>query len=138
VTRKQSKHAFADGFEENVEFFRLDYLDKDDVELGRAFEAINPCLWLMSGARGSRRLDITDRGWGAAVGGGYAVLFDETRLRAFKSLLSRVPAVQRVFLVTDSEEAYAEMVDALGAQWSPSMLYRDYLRNFQINTAETL
>jgi len=138
VTRKDTQHAFADGFEENVEFFRLDYLDKDDVELGRAFEAINPCLWLMSGGLGSRRLDPGNRGWAVAEGGGYVVLFDETRLRAFKRDVSSARGVQRVFLVTDSEEAYAEMVDALGGQWPTSMLYRDYLRNFQINTPERM
>jgi hypothetical protein len=31
-----------------------------------------------------------------------------------------------VFLVTDSEEAFAEMVEAIGASWPTSMLYRDY------------
>jgi len=129
---------YADGFEENVEFFRLGYLHKDDVELSKSFDAINPCLWLMSGAFGSRGLDVRNQGWAVAEGGAYAVLFDETRIRPFKKALSCSPLVRRVFLVTDSEEAYAEMVDALGGRWPTSMLYRDYLRNFQINTPEHL
>jgi len=129
---------YRDGFEENAQFFRLDYLDKDEVELGRAFEAINPCLWLMSGSRGTNRLnEVANQGWAIAEGGAYAVLFDETRLRSFKKALSCSTAVERVFLVTDSEEAYAEMAEALGGRWPTSMLYRDYLRNFQINTEET-
>lgn len=123
----------AEGFEENVEFFNLDYLDKDSVELGQAFAAINPCLWLMSGARGSRRIVVEDRGWGIAEGGSYAVLFDETRIRPFAKALQGAPSVERIFLVTDSEEAFAEMVETLGGRWPTSMLYRDYLRNFQIN-----
>ena len=43
---------FALGFQENVEFFRLDYLDPDEVDLGNQFEAIFPSLWLASGGVG--------------------------------------------------------------------------------------
>ncbi len=86
----------------------------------------------MSGSIGSRRVRPAAKGWAIADGGAYALLFDEARFRAFKMALADSD-VRRVFLVTDSEEAYAEMVDALGGQWTTSMLYRDYLRNFQIN-----
>ena len=128
--------AFSDGFAENVEFFRLDYLDKDAVELGHAFAAINPCLWLMSGGFGSREVKPGTKGWAVAQGGGYAVLFEDAQFRSFKSALAEA-TVRRVFLVTDSEEAYAEMVDSLSGSWPTSMLYRDYLRNFQINVGQT-
>jgi hypothetical protein len=37
------------GFEENLEYFRLDFLDHDDVARGEAFKAILPILWLMGG-----------------------------------------------------------------------------------------
>ncbi len=43
----------ADGFEENVEFFALTYEDPDLVQLGLAFEAVSPLLWLMAGAQGT-------------------------------------------------------------------------------------
>jgi hypothetical protein len=33
----------AHGFEENVEFYRLDYLEPDDVTLGRQFKAYSRC-----------------------------------------------------------------------------------------------
>ena len=135
VGRYRSGRQYADGFEENVEFFRLDYLDKDSVELGKAFDAVNPCLWLMSGSMGSRRVRPGSKGWAIADGGAYALLFDEARFRAFTVALAGSD-VRRVFLVTDSEEAYAEMVDALDRQWPTSMLYRDYLRNFQINVGQ--
>ena len=35
---------YAQGFEENVEFYRLDYLDVDEVSLGQQFQAIFPLL----------------------------------------------------------------------------------------------
>lgn len=44
----------AQGFDENVEFYRLDYLDPNDVNLGRQFEAVLPLLWLAAGGKGSR------------------------------------------------------------------------------------
>ena len=44
----------ADGFAENVEFFRIDYLDPDDVDLGTQFAAILPALWLSAGGVGDR------------------------------------------------------------------------------------
>src|SRR5207302_6713963 len=46
--------AISDGFEANCEFYSLDYLHPDEVELGRAFQGVHPLLWLMSGARGNR------------------------------------------------------------------------------------
>ena len=42
----------ADGFEENVEFVELEYLDAEAVELDKAFEAIAPLLWMRSGSLG--------------------------------------------------------------------------------------
>ena len=42
----------AEGFEENVEFFDLLYLDRDAVDLGLAFEHIAPLLWMKTGAIG--------------------------------------------------------------------------------------
>ncbi len=41
-----------------------------------------------------------------------------------------------MWLVTTSEEAFARMRAQLPADLRVSMLYRDYLRNFEINTEE--
>ena len=45
---------YAAGFAESVDFFRIDYLDPDEVELGRQFDAIHPAF--LGGCRCSRRL----------------------------------------------------------------------------------
>ncbi len=66
--------AYADGFEENVEFYRLDYLDPDKVELGQAFEAIHPALWLIAGGKAPRPDDVdTTKPFYVAEGAGYAI-----------------------------------------------------------------
>jgi hypothetical protein len=43
-----------------------------------------------------------------------------------------------VYLVTDSPEAFADMRVQLADRTKVSMLYRDYLRNFRVNTERTL
>ena len=45
-----------EGFNENMEYFRLDFADPADVERGDAFEGILPILWLMAGEMGEREL----------------------------------------------------------------------------------
>ena len=44
----------AEGFDENIEFFRLDFLDTDEVARGEAFKAIVPIFWMVAGCRGER------------------------------------------------------------------------------------
>jgi adenine-specific DNA-methyltransferase len=124
---------YAEGFKENVEFYRLDYLHPDEVELGRAFQAVHPLLWLMAGGRGNRPDELTpDQSFAVVAEGGYAVLFDDRALREFIAALNGVESVTHLFLVTNSEDAYAEMAEAVGAGYTTRMLYRDYLRSFRI------
>ena len=42
----------SEGFDENVEFLELTYLDEEEVELDIAFEGVAPLLWLRAGGRG--------------------------------------------------------------------------------------
>ena len=100
---------YADGFEENVEFFRLDYLDGEQVELGRCFESIHPLLWLTAGGRGKRPDVDPGASLLLAPESGYAVLLREDDFRDFADALAEHEGIGHVFLVTDSEEAYAEM-----------------------------
>jgi adenine-specific DNA-methyltransferase len=129
---------FADGFEENCEFYRLDYLDPDDVDLGLQFGAILPTLWMTAGGVGEREKPETGQGYSMPEGSTYGVLFNESMFRHFREALEQRSDVTHVWLVTDSEEAYAEMGSALPRRLSISMLYRDYLRNFKINTERNL
>lgn len=130
--------AYDEGFEEDVEFYRLDYLDPDEVDLGLQFEAILPALWMAAGSIGDREKPEEEQDYSMPAGSTYGVLFRESRFRRFKEALEERSDVTHVWLVTDSEEAYAEMRSALPARLSVSMLYRDYLRNFRINTERNL
>ena len=48
-----SERKMADGFLANAAFYRLSFLDKDSVALGKALEALLPTLWMKAGARGA-------------------------------------------------------------------------------------
>jgi adenine-specific DNA-methyltransferase len=129
---------FSEGFEENLELFRIAYLDPDDVDLGQQFDAILPSLWLAAGGIGGREKDASKKPFSIPTASRYGVLFREAAFRKFKLEIAKRPEVTHVWLVTDSEEAFAEMRSVLPARLSVSMLYRDYLRNFRINTRQDL
>lgn len=127
----------AGGLAESVEFFRVDYLDPDDVDLGGQFAAIFPSLWLAAGGIGVRP-KLEDEDMLVAPGAPYAVLFREQRFKRFLKVVTGRTDLTHVWLVTDSEDAFAEMRAMLDPHLKVSMLYRDYLRNFKINTRQNL
>lgn len=126
-----SGRPFAEGFQENVEFFRLDYLDVDEVELGRCFDAVLPALWLGAGGIGAREGRMEGQDFSIPKGAAYAVLFREARFRQFREALAQRPDVTHAWLITDSDVSFAEMSSKLPDGLNVSMLYRDYLRTFR-------
>lgn len=132
--------AFAAGFDENVTFFRLDYMNPDVVELGDAFDAIHPLLWLAAGAHGPRpgSLTVDSKEFYVSEHGRFAVLFSDAALRDLEAELARRDDITHLYVATDSAEAFAEAVEALGQGRRTSMLYRDYLRNFRINRPQSV
>jgi len=123
------------GFRENLEFFDLDYVDPDDLDLGRRDDALLPLLWLSAGAIGPR--DAKAKGpFSMPKGSRYAVLFAEKQFRAFSEALRKRPDITHVWLITDSEATFAEMRSRLPSHVRASMLYRDYLRSFRLNVEQ--
>jgi adenine-specific DNA-methyltransferase len=123
--------AFADGFDENVEFFRLDYLNPDSVELGQSFQQIHPALWLAAGGHGKREAANDKKPY--FVGSTFAILFDVASLGEFEDALQDRDEISHVFVKTDSADAFAEVRERLGRDRETSMLYRDFLRHFRVN-----
>ena len=123
-----------DGLRENVEYFRLDFLDSAKVERGDAFESIIPILWLMAGCIGSRDTRRGATPWYIAKHSPFAVLIQETRFLDFQMEILQRNDVTHVFLVTDSEENFVMMRRELGRGFHCIQLYKSYLVNFRINT----
>jgi adenine-specific DNA-methyltransferase len=127
-----------EGFQENLEYLRLDFLDPHEVAYGEKFEAILPILWLMAGAKGERE---TARGfgkWFIPKNSPYAVLIREEHFAEFKRELQDRSDITLIFLVTDSEEAFREMSSGLAGRPQTRMLYKSYLDNFRINVEKSL
>jgi adenine-specific DNA-methyltransferase len=130
--------ALADGFDENLEYFRLDFLDPDDVARGDAFKAIVPILWMVAGCRGEREDSKGATPWFIPKHSPFAVLIQDKHFRGFRAKLKEREDVEWVFLITDSEENFGQMRRTLGPKYECVQLYKSYLENFRINTQDAL
>lgn len=126
---------YSDGFKTNAAFFKLGFLDKDAVALGRQFKEMLPTLWMKAGAVGSCP-SVGDETPDMLIlpENKFAVLVDEKKYTDFVAKLERCPDIQTVFIVTDSESGYRDIISGLDVKES-YQLYRDYLDNFRINAA---
>lgn len=125
----------SEGFEANCEYFKLSFLDKTSVALGRQFRELLPVLWMKGGAVAKCPvLDSDDLPEMLVLPENkMAVLIDEIYYSEFDAQLSKHPEIQTVFIVTDSETAYRSMIRSYDGK-DCYQLYRDYLDNFRINT----
>ena len=122
----------AEGFCENAAFFDLVYVDPDAIDVAGELDEILPALWLAAGCHGNPGDLEHDQAWLLSSSSRFAVLLDEDRFRAFRNELGKHPDITHVWLVTDSETAFARMRDELPGIPTVGRLYRDYLRNFRV------
>lgn len=137
---EQVKTRMDTGFRSNLEYFKLTFLDKNEVALRKQFREILPLLWLRAGAVGPRP-DLAKRTSTPDMlipdMNTFAVLINETKFHDFAKEISKHAAITHVYLVTDSEEAFQEMAAGIKAP-NVIQLYRDYLENFVINRGEAV
>jgi adenine-specific DNA-methyltransferase len=125
------KRPMSDGFPANVEYFKLGFLDKNRVSLGRQFMEILPLLWLKAGAIGERPKMPNKKlpSWLILPKNCFAVLLDERRYSEFAEELAEVKNICTIYFVTDSEETFKVMSNGVHAERT-YQLYRDYIENF--------
>ena len=124
----------ADGLVENAEFFELTYEDPDLISLGRKFKAVAPLLWMRAGSRGAR-IDEQAADWALPDDAVYGILFDTNKWRDFADAINdRANEVAHVFIVTDSDATYQQILNELPSAVGSTQLYADYLKTFEINT----
>jgi adenine-specific DNA-methyltransferase len=122
------------GFEENVEFFELSYLDAEEVELNTSFEGVSPMLWLRAGAKGeilTSALDSQGNPLPFACTGNYGILFNPDRWRSFAEKLPT--SARAAFVVTDSQTTFSGIISELPTGLDTVRLYENYLSTFTIN-----
>ncbi len=132
-----SGRKLSEGFEENVQYLRMDYLDPNSIAYREKLSDILPILWLMAGAKGNLE-PVTSGKWFIPKHSSFAVLIDETAFADFKKEIVDRNYLSHIFIVTDSEEAYREMSNRLPERFKTKLLYKSYLENFRINTAQNL
>lgn len=129
-----SDRPMEDGFKANAVFFKLGFLDKTSIALGRQFKELLPVLWMKAGAIGPcpsleceelPKMLILPKNH-------FAVLLEETAFPAFSEELKMHSQVQMVYIITDYEAGYRSMAETLKDKQC-CQLYRSYLENFRIN-----
>lgn len=125
----------SDGFKTNAAFFKLGFLDKTSVALGRQFKEMLPTLWMKAGAHGvCPTIGENDNPDMLILPENQmAILVEEYSFSKFEAEVLRYPEIKTVYIVTDSESGYREMIKGLEGM-ETYQLYRDYLDNFRINT----
>ena len=143
IYKKAKRHLYpelanmsmSDGFSANVIFFKLSFLDKTAVALGRQFKELLPVLWMKGGAIG--RCPVLEKeslpDMMILPENKMAILIDEIFYPEFDAEITLHPEIKTVYIVTDSEGAFREMARNYDGK-ECYQLYRDYLDNFRINT----
>ena len=125
--------SMADGFKANAAFFKLGFLDKTSVSLGRQFREMLPTLWMKAGAHGPCPKASGEVGDMLILPENrFAVLLEESAFRTFQKKLAQVDGIETVYLVTDYAQSYKSMASVIKGK-TTYQLYRDYLDNFRIN-----
>ena len=101
------------GLPANLSYFRMEYLDPAEVEIGARLDELLPTLWLMSGGQGEVPLAIGTRQFAILPTCRFALLLDRAAFRQFRKELASNSDVKRVFIVEDSPEAFRDMVALL-------------------------
>ena len=125
----------ANGFKANAAYFKLGFLDKNAVALGRQFKEMLPTLWMKAGAYGKcptvegdhipKMLLLPENR--------FAILNEENAFPQLEAALREHPEIETVYIVTDYQAGYSAMAKNLKVKHT-YQLYRDYLDNFRINT----
>ena len=136
VRSVEIKRPMKDGFAANLDYLRLDFLDRSHVETGGKLSDILPALWMMAGCRGKlptckgseKILFFTDCP--------FAMLVEESAIKLFLARLAERPEVDWVFIVTNDQDSFARMCEWLPEHIPASQrihLWRNYVDNFLIN-----
>ena len=125
----------ADGFKANAAFFKLGFLDKASVRIGRQFREMLPTLWMKAGCYGAcptlTGQQIPE--YMVLPKNHMAILIDNCQYAAFANEIENTSEIETVYLVTDSDADYRSMAKGLNVKYK-YQLYRDYLDNFRINS----
>lgn len=125
----------SDGFKANVAYFKLGFLDKASIRVGRQFCEMLPTLWMKAGCHGTCPTLTGQKipEYMVLSENHMAILNDNSCYAKFAEEIRNAPEIETVYLVTDSDADYRSMSRELNVK-ETYQLYRDYLDNFRINS----
>lgn len=125
----------AGGFKANAAYFKLGFLDKAAVRIGRQFREMLPTLWMKAGCFGPCPTLAGQKipEYMVLPKNRMAILNNNSCFAKFVEEIGNAPEIETVYLVTDSDADYRNMSRGLNVKWT-FQLYRDYLDNFRINS----
>ena len=133
-----SEIPMADGFKANAAFFKLRFLNKNYIAIGRQFKELLSTLWLKAGAFGKcPTIKAVVPDMLILPENRMAILNDENQIIEFVQKVKQFPTIETIFFVTDYEDNFTTLTQLLPGKIA-YQLYRDYLDNFKINTGENL
>lgn len=130
-----SDRPMVDGFKANAAYFKLGFLDKASVRIGRQFREMLPALWMKAGCFGSCPTLAGQKipNYMVLIENHMAILNDNSCYAKFAEEVGNTQEIETVYLVTDSDADYSSMSAGLNVKHT-YQLYRDYLDNFRINS----
>lgn len=125
----------ADGFKTNAAYFKLGFLDKASIRIGRQFREMLPILWMKAGCFGPCPVLVDQKvpEYMVLPENRMAILNDNSCFKRFAEEVGNASEIETVYLVTDSDADYRSMSKGLNVKQT-YQLYRDYLDNFRINS----
>ncbi len=125
----------SDGFKANAAYFKLGFLDKASVRVGRQFREMLPTLWMKAGCFGPCPTLAGQKipEYMIFPENRMAILNDNSCFAKFAEEVGNASEIETVYLVTDSDADYRSMSGELNVKQT-YQLYRDYLDNFRINS----
>lgn len=122
----------SEGFKANAAFYKLGFLDKTAVTIGRQLKELIPLLWMKAGAINQCPQINGDEDMVILPKNKFALLVNECTFSQFEVELRKHSEIEVVYIITNSEAGYREMISNLKVKQT-YQLYRDYLDNFRIN-----
>ncbi|MBX3331113.1 MAG: site-specific DNA-methyltransferase [Nitrospira sp.] len=136
IKNVEVKQPISEGFAANLDYFRLDFLDRSMVETGGKLADILPALWMMANGRGKLPTCKGNEKMLFFKDCPFAVLVDESAIKPFLARLEERPDVDWAFLVTNDQDSFSRMCEWLPERIPAAQrihLWRNYVDNFLIN-----
>jgi len=125
------RKSISEGLEANVKFLELTYENHDTIYLNNDFSRIGTICWILQGSKGSE-IKNTGAHFEIQNESFYCILFNIDHWQEFVNEVKHSDTITHAFIITDSKVQYQQVVKHLPTNIETTMLYEDYLRNFQI------